>query len=331
VNFSETDTLQQVVNKINQAGVGVTAGIINDGSGNSPFRINFTSRYTGSAGKFILDTGGLDLGLDQLARPEDAVVFFGADDPARAVLLTSTTNTLDGVVEGVTIDLKGTSDQPVEVVVQRDTSAIESAVEKLVEAFNTVLTTISNFDNYDAETERRGALLGDSTVSNVRRSLYRALQGRAQDVDGQFQFLFQVGVKVGSGAKIEFDRDKFREALETDFDNVTELFAAFQQAPREPVEVAPGAFVTPDRDTFTRLGVGEQIKLMIRGFTDSIDGLMKRKDDTLSSQIELQERRIERFDLQLERKRGRLESQFIAMEQALAQLQNQQSALGQIG
>ncbi len=331
VNFNETDTLQQVVNKINQAGVGVTAGIINDGSGNSPFRINFTSRYTGSAGKFILDTGGLDLGLDQLAAPEDAVVFFGASDPARAVLLTSTTNTLDGVVEGVTIDLKGTSDEPVEVVVQRDTGAIESAVEKLVEAFNTVITTVNNFDKYDAETERRGVLLGDSTVANVRRSLYRAIQGRAQDVDGQFQFLFQVGVKVGNGAKIEFDRDRFREAIETDFQNVADLFAAFQQAPREPVEVAPGAFVTPEDDTYTRLGVGEQIKLMIRGFTDSIDGLMKRKDDTLSSQIQLQERRIERFDLQLERKRGRLEAQFIAMEQAIAQLQSQQSALGQLG
>lgn len=331
VDFNETDTLQQVVSKINQAGVGVSASIVNDGTGNSPFRINFTSRYTGSAGKFVLDTGGLDLGLDQLAAPEDAVVFFGADDPARAVLLTSTTNTLDGVIEGVTIDLKGRSEQPVEVVVQRDTEAIESAVEKLVEAFNTVLETMNNFDKYDAETERRGALLGDSTVSNVRRSLYRAIQGRAQDVEGEFQFLFQVGVKIGDGAKIEFDRDKFREALETDFQNVTDLFSAFQQAPREPVEVAPGAFVTPEEDTFTRLGVGEQLRLLVRGFTDSIDGVMKRKDNTLNSQIELQERRIERFDLQLERKRGRLESQFIAMEQAIAQLQSQQSALGQLG
>ena len=320
-----------MVNKINLAGVGVGASIVNDGSSNSPFRINLTSRYTGSAGEFILDTNGFNLGLEELSAAQDAVVFFGAEDPAKAVLLTSTTNTLDNVVEGVTIDLKNASDEAVEVVVQRNTGAIEEAVNAFVEAFNGVITTMAQFDKYDEETERRGALLGDNTVSNVRRSLYRAIQGRPQDVDGQFQFLFQVGVRIGEGAQLEFDRDKFRQALETDFENVSELFAAFEQAPREPIEVAPGAFVQPDEDTYNQLGVGEQIKLLIGNFTNSIDGVLKRKDDNLLDQIRLQESRIERFDIQLERRRAQLESQFVAMEQALAQLQNQQNALGQLG
>ncbi|MFU8830399.1 MAG: flagellar filament capping protein FliD, partial [Phycisphaerales bacterium] len=183
VEFKETDTLQAVVNKINQAGVGVSASIVNDGSGNSPFRINFTSRFTGSAGKFILDTKGFNLGVETLAKGDDAVVFFGSDDPARAVLLTSTTNTLDNVVEGVSIDLKGTSSQPIDLVIQRDTSKMEEAVKKMVDAFNSVMTTIANFDKYDEATNRRGALLGDNTVSNVRNSLFRAIQGRPQDVD----------------------------------------------------------------------------------------------------------------------------------------------------
>src|SRR5690606_20847768 len=43
VEFEETDTLQQVMTKINNAGVGVTASIVNDGSANSPYRMNFTS------------------------------------------------------------------------------------------------------------------------------------------------------------------------------------------------------------------------------------------------------------------------------------------------
>ncbi|MCR9218303.1 MAG: flagellar filament capping protein FliD, partial [bacterium] len=331
VEFDENDTLQEVVNKINLAGVGVSASIVNDGSSNSPFRMNLTSRYTGSAGEFIIDTGGFNLGLEELSAAQDAVVFFGAEDPAKAVLLTSTTNTLDNVVEGVTIDLKGTSDEPVEVVVSRNTGAIEDAVNGFVEAFNSVITTMGQFDTYNEETERRGALLGDTTVSNVRRALYRAIQANPQDVDGQFQFLFQVGVRVGEGAKLEFDRDKFRQALETDFDNVAELFSAFELAPREPIEIAPGAFVQPDEDSYNQLGVGEQIKLLVENFTNSIDGLLKRKDENLLAQIDLQEKRIERFDIQLERRRAQLESQFIAMEQALSQLQNQQSALSQLG
>ncbi|MFG0292443.1 MAG: flagellar filament capping protein FliD [Phycisphaerales bacterium JB050] len=331
IEFEETDTLQQVMTKINNAGVGVSASIVNDGSANSPYRMNFTSRYTGSAGKFILDTHGFDLGLEELARAEDAVVFFGADDPAKAVLLTSTTNTLDNVVEGVTIDLKSASDDPVELVVQRDTAKIEESVKSFVDAFNAIIDTIARYDKYDEETETRGTLLGDNTVAQVRQGLYRAIQGRPQDVDGQFQYLFQVGVKIGDGAKLEFDRDQFREALETDYDNVAELFAAFEQAPREPVEIAPGAFYTPDEDSYNRLGVAEQIKLLMNNFTNSIDGTLTRKDESLNNLIDLQEKRVERFDIQLDNRRAQLEAQFAAMEQALAQLQNQQSALSSLG
>ena len=330
VTFEATDTLDDVAQKINLEGLGLTASVINDGSSNSPYRLSFASSFSGKDGRFVIDTGDLDLGLNVLDKGNDAVVFFGADDPASAVLLTSSSNTLDDVISGVTIDLKATSDQPIEVAIQQDTVAIEDAVQGFVDAFNAVIDKISEYDDYDADTETRGILLGDVTVNNVQRSLYRIIQGRALNLEGPYQFLFQAGIRIGADAKLEFDRDDFREALETDFESVADLLGAFQLAPKDPIEVAPGAFVTPTEDEFTTLGVGEQIKNLVEDLTNSIDGLLTRRDRAIDDQIAIQESRIENIDEQLARKQARYEAQFIAMEQTLALLSQQQSALASL-
>lgn len=327
VEFAATDTLQQVVDKINAAGVGVIASIINDGSGSSPFRISFTARGSGTVGRTIIDTGGFDLGLSRLTRGDDAVVFFGASDPAEAVLLTSSTNTLDNVVQGVTIDLAGTSTSPVELVVTRDSAAIEKAISDFVEAYNGVLDTIRKYDVFDSETETRGVLLGDTAVGAVRNTLLRTIQGTALGVEGPYQRLFQVGVRIGSGAKLEFDRERFRGAFESDPANVEALFAANRLAPREPVEVAPGVTVANTSETFSQLGVAEQIEQLVNSLTNSVDGALTNRGRTLDTQVRLQERRITAMDAQLANKRTKLSRQFLAMEQTIAQLQSQSSAL----
>ena len=138
-------------------------------------------------------------------------------------------------------------------------------------------------------------------------------------------------MRIGSGAKLEFDRDRFRDALDRDFENVADLFGARQLAPKDPIEVAPGVTVRPTEDVFEIQGVAEQIKTLADSLTNSIDGFLTQKGRTLDSQIRLQEQRIVGIDEQLANKRTRLEAQFLAMERAIAQLQTQQSALASLG
>lgn len=330
VSFEETDTLEDVAEKINLESVGVSATVINDGSGTSPYRLSLTSSFSGSVGRAVIDTKGYDLGLNELSRGNDAVVFFGGDDAASSVLLTSSTNTLDNVVQGVTIDLKSASEEPVELTVSRDSEKIEEAVNEFVEAYNGVLDTIDQYTQYDEETNTRGALLGDSTTSQIERSLLSMVQGEAIGVEGQFQRLFQVGVRIGEGARLEFDRERFRNAMEEDPQNVADLFGANRLAPSEPEEIFPGVTVQPTEDEFSRLGVAEQLKQLAENLTNSVDGLLTNRSRALDSQIELQEERIERIDASLATKRAKLEREFVAMEQTIAQLQSQQAALGSL-
>ncbi len=324
------ETLQDVVDRINADQPGVRAAVINDGSAIAPYRLSLTALDSGTGGRTIVDTGGLDIGLRVVDEGGDARVFFGSEDPADAVLLTSSSNTLDEVIDGVAIDLKQTTKgEVVTVDVARDTAAMEESVGAFVDAFNAVISTIDKYDKYTEETEQKGILLGDSTVRNIKNMLYRTIQQPGQDTSGSYQFLFQVGVKVGDGAKLEFDADRFRDALASDPAGVEDLFAGFELAKREPVQISENAFYTPTEDSYEKLGVAEQIELLVNNITNSIDGLLTNKTKSLDSQIELQNRRIEQFDKQLASKRSRLEQQFVAMEKALAQLQTQQQSLAQ--
>src|SRR5690606_17853171 len=117
---------------------------------------------SGTAGRFILDTNGFDLALQTLSEGDDARVFFGSNDPASALLVTSSTNTLDDLIAGVSIDLNTSSEDPVTLNVSRDVAAIEDKINGFVSAFNTLIGRIDNQTRYDDETETKGPLLGDS-------------------------------------------------------------------------------------------------------------------------------------------------------------------------
>ena len=156
-----SDTLDQIVTKVNQADVGVNVAVISDGSATAPYHLSFTSGRTGRAGRFTIGSEGADMGLTTLSQGQDARVFFGSSDPAGAVLLTSSTNDLDGIVNGVSIDLKTVSTEPVTLTISRDTGAVETAVNTFITAYNNLIDRIDTLTAYDAETQRRGVLLGD--------------------------------------------------------------------------------------------------------------------------------------------------------------------------
>ncbi len=327
VSFEDTDSLQDIAHAINAENIGVQAVIINDGTGAQPYHLSFVSSISGVRGSMTIDTGGLDFGLSTLTDAQDAVVFFGSGDPADAVVLSSGSNTLDDAIEGVSIDLNGTSSDPVELVVSRDTTKIEDSINAFVEAYNGVIERIGYYDSYNSETEQRGTLLGDTTVNQLRTRLYSTVQGAPTGVDGEFSYLFEVGVAVGDEGKLEFDRDQFRDALESDPQGVADLFGAREADTSSETDLGGGISVNEFTETFTSLGVAEKLGELADDFTDSFDGFLIKRNQSLDTMIKMQKDAMEDMSVRLDGKRLNLELQFAAMEQSLAQLQAQQSSL----
>ncbi len=333
VEFEADDSLRDVMRKINEAGVGVTASIVNEGVGANPFRLSFTGRDAGVAGRTLIDTGGFDLGLTQLQEGQDAKAFFGSTDPAKAVLFTSSSNTVTDVFEGITLNLQSASEEAVTINVSSDRTELEGTIEGFVSAFNETLDRIDFQSRFDEETEARGPLLGDSTLLNLKNAMMSTILGSPLNVSGRYTNLSQVGITVGEGGRLELDKELLQEAIETDPQAVEDLLIKRdidQSAGTRTL--SEGVTVTDPtaRETFSSLGVFARIEELSRTYIDSVDGVLTARGRALDNQVRLQEDRIEFFDLRLANKQTQLEREFASLETIISNFQAQQAALSSL-
>jgi len=332
IEFSAADTLDQIVSKLNEANAGVSAAVVRDGSSTTPFRLSLTSTNGGAAGRFILNTGTFNLGLQTLDTGQDSRIFYGSTDAARAIAVSSSSNTVDSLVPGVRIDLRATSEDPVSLSVASDTEAIEAAVGAFVSTFNTLITRIDSQSAYNEATEKGGPLLGDGTTRELRSSMFALIQSPARNVSGRFSTLADVGVTVGNGGTLELDNDRLREALQEDPAAVEALFTAREQVDDTFIDLDGVRVRNPNAgNEFSSLGVMGLVEQLVDRYIDSSSGVLTARRNGLDDQIKLQNSRITAMNERLERRRTSLQRQFTAMEVAIAKMQTQQSALGSLG
>lgn len=303
IEIDADDTLKDIAEKINAVRGGFSASILNHGGSIKPVSLSLSSSVSGRAGELTLDTVGIDFGFSMLSKPVDAVVTIGDDTAGTSLLVSSSTNTLDDVLEDVTLNLLSTSDEAVTVSVAQDIDGIVESIKTFVSSFNDVIGTIDKDTSFNPDTLQRGVLLGDGTIGTVRSRLTSVILRRFEGVPDSVSRLFSVGLRLGSGNRLEFDEDKFREVYETSPQLVEELFMA--------------------KET----GFGATIESVLKGMTRDFDGLIDRKNELFTNQQKLLNNRIDSLEILLDAKRARLEAQFLGLEISLASLQGQQNSL----
>ena len=323
-----TDTLDEVIGKVNDSGFAVSASLLNTNTGGSPLRLVLSSEISGLDGDLIVDTGGVDLGFNELTKAKNAKVFIG--EGSGGVLVESTSNVINNIVAGVELDLQSASDTPITVNVSRDEEGIMEGVQLFVDSFNEVVGRINEFDVFDAENEIRGPLLGDPTVAKIKQDMYRTLQQSAVGIETQFRFLSEVGIRIGAEGQITFDAERFKEVYADDPEAVENLFAAYESQGSSTETIAPGVTVDRVSNDYTQLGFGDLFKQAVSKLTNSIDGTVTLASKNFDALIEAQNKRIELIDERLAAKEARLFREFTAMEVALSRLQSQQSSIGLI-
>lgn len=331
LEFDANDSLEDVIDAINSSNAGVSASLLNTGTGSSPFRLSLASEQTGSAGRFLVDSGGFDLGLTTIDQGNDSRVFYGAEDPADGILISSSSNQLDGVIQGVSIDLTSTSSESVEISISEDSESIEGKIQEFVDAFNEAVTQIDFQTRYDQETEARGTLLGDGTVIGIRSALYNSILRENDGFSSEYSRLTEVGIKIGSESVLEFDAESFRAAYADDPEAVEALFTRQIVDTSANDDDEDSTFLNPDTELeYSERGAMVLLEDFMETYTNSLTGVLTGRNSAFDDQIALQESRIESIDARLERRRQVLGRQFLAMEQAIAGFQTQGNALSQI-
>jgi flagellar hook-associated protein 2 len=315
ITLDANDTLATTQQKIAALGFGVSATIINDGTGLAPYRLSLTARGSGRDGRVVIDGGTTSLGTRTLVESQDAAVFLGSADSAEPLLVTAGQNQITGVIQGVTIELHGVSNGPVTLGVTRNADKVIEDLTKFAESFNEMADKIKEFTKFDTDTRERGLLLGDSSVRTVETLTYSMFTASVSAA-GKFRVLADVGLRLVAEGKIEFDEDKFRQAYAADPESVQRLFSESETS------TAGG------KTSIKGLGIGWTMESSFARLIDPIDGVITRENKTLDQKTDQFQNRIESLDTMLVRKRARLERQFADLESVLANLQSQQQALG---
>ncbi|MBN1765421.1 MAG: flagellar filament capping protein FliD [Sedimentisphaerales bacterium] len=316
------DGLQNIVDQINSADMGVKASLIHDGLS---YRLSFNSQVSGERGNVYFDGGSTNLTVDTLSEGRDAKVILGDGSDEHPLLITSSSNTIEDAIKGTTLELIRASDEPVEISVETDIESIQSQLETFVDAFNALMDDIAEATKFDATTLERGVLFADHTVSTIRTTVLSLVQRTLGGASG-LRRLSDVGISFASFGsesgtdasgnpisyavartpKLEFDSGKFKAAFDADPEGVANLFTK--------------------EDT----GFGDYIADRLDSLAGRGDSTIENRLDAFRSRHKIFEQRISYLDEVLQRKEERYYREFYAMEQALASMQAQQTALGQL-
>ncbi|HET9728041.1 MAG TPA: flagellar filament capping protein FliD [Acidimicrobiia bacterium] len=222
-NVSTGDgSLATVVGAINSAAQGVTATAVL--VGNNTYRLQITSNTAGALNGENVDAGAFNAnvgGLTTLTAAADASLTVGSGPGAYSI--TSSTNTVSGLLPGVTVTLKAKSTDPVTITVARDENALADKVQAMVDAANNAKKDIDGLTSYDPNTKTASVLTGDTTTTRLMTSLTNAFINVVSSANPKSPGL--AGVSVDKSGNFTFDRSKFLSAYEADPAGVQKLFA----------------------------------------------------------------------------------------------------------
>ncbi len=235
-----SSSLAGVRDAINAARAGVTASIVNDGTG---YRLVIGPDDSGVANALrisVVDGDGNDTddaGLSRLAydastggvqRLTQSVAPLDATAVIDGVTVTKPTNVIRDALEGVTLTLLQTSPTatPTPLTVERDVGAAKTAIEAFVKAYNDLERTFDQLSAYDPTTRTGAVLQGDATLRGLQSRLRGLLASSLADAGSGPATLSEVGIGFTRDGRLEVDATKLASALADPSKDVGALFAA---------------------------------------------------------------------------------------------------------
>ncbi len=206
---------------------------------------------------------------------------------------TRSTNTVDDILDGVTLTLAGTTDQAESFTVSIETAAVKAKLQDFMDAYNAVITFLQG------KTTTGGEFQGDSIYSMVGFNLRTMISAQVTGTSSaDYDRLLDIGIAVKRDGTLYFDdASLFETALATDSAFVSELFDASD-------------------------GIATNLKDYLYNYTRA-SGLISGTKQSIDVALRYQNDRIDTFNDRLENKVERFRQEMVRLQTALAQIQAQ--------
>lgn len=131
-----------------------------------------------------------------------------------ALNVTSSSNTINNVFNGITLNLVGAnSSQPVTITVANDTKAETTAITNFVSAYNAVIGFINQNDSYNSQTQQGGILLGDFQATTIFNDLAKSATNTVGGVSSQADNLSALGITINADGTLAVNSTTLNQAL----------------------------------------------------------------------------------------------------------------------
>ncbi len=215
-------------------------------------------------------------------------------------------NTIDDIIDGVTLTLKNITATTETVSVSSDVGAVKQEVEDFLSAYNEVLQFIKAKIAVDPETRVRGPLASDSTYRELLSTLRNIMSEKVSNVvNGNPEYLFEIGITAAVDGTLSItDDEKFENALLSGSNAISDLFNVSD-------------------------GKATKIKDTLEGYV-KVGGIIDDGKTSIDDRIKSIDDRIARLDARLAKREQQLIAQFAKMQEVASLLQRQQFTLQNI-
>ena len=306
VTLDDDDTLQDLVDRVNEQSPAVAAGIFSSGGGTKPFRITLASQISGVEGALVVDASSLGASFQESVAAQDALLLVGgADSAAGAALASSATDDFADLLNGVTLHVNGASTEQVTVTVAKTVDPIVSQAKLFVAQYNALQDKLDGLTFFDPEANTKGILFGSGATLRIETSLANMVTSRYRGF-GSVQSLEQLGISVNDKGRLEFKEQQFRAAYAANSEDVQSLFT------------------TPDT------GIAAKFNTIADQLAGVANSTLIGQSSALQVKIDNNTARVRDLNVSLQRERETLLEQFYRLEETISQLQSSQSAIAQI-
>lgn len=302
IKTTATTTVSQLIEQLNAIGGSFSANLLS--FGNSGVRLVLNGTQTGVAGRVALDSD-LNLGFSETVAAKDALVAYGANDSSGGILISSSTNQFDSIVDGVKLELLSTSAAPVTISVNKSTEGIAKQLKAVVDQYNKVRDSIKSNASYDSTTKTAGILFGSSSVLRIDLAFGKLFSGQLNGA-GSIKSIAQLGVRLNDQGRLEFDESKLNAALASTPEAVQEFF------------------------TKEKTGFSARAKDIADTLAGVKNGALLSRNQSIQAKIDQNNTRIANFTTRLDKQRTRLLNQFYNLETSISNIRNNLNAINSI-
>lgn len=312
IELTSSTTLSEFAASFNSQTSKASASVVNVGTSSAPaYALIIKADETGvskgslgiSVGAAVTDSGAGAFNSYTLDQAKDATFSIGGVSGS----ITRSSNTISDVIEGLTFSLQSTGSASINVGI--DTDSTTAALKELVDAYNDVVTYITENDTVTSQNSDNGTenIFGSLATTRVDDAVLSALRGAfssASTSGANVSILADLGIITNRDGTLEFKEETFQDVLSKEPDAVKNLLAGVA----DRIATTGGVI-----DQFTR-------------FNGLIGTTINSQNDLVSQY----QKEIVETESRLSLKENQLNARFAKLEGIIGKLQNQQSSLSSI-